>query len=188
VGILLLVIGGILGAGSGLLAGWQANRSATKRDQAARAHERQMARDAADQERLERTYMDLGTYLSRHADWEKSVQPMLGSPAPPDPMTPAERWRIETLVTLHASPEVKRLLAEWRKHASTIDNADITIRTAEGSRDYESSLHEEAHREGLAMPGYRTAMHDADRAIRDQMYSELHEHTALPDDTASQGR
>jgi hypothetical protein len=176
----LVVLGAVLGAGGGLLGGWQASRSASKREHAAHEHERQMAREAADQERLERTYIELGTYLSRYADWAEAVQPMWGSPTPPDPLPPGDRWRLETLFMLHASPEVKRLLDQWREHAATIDNADKVIKTAERARDHESSIHDDANREMLAIPGYRTAMRQADLAIRDQMYSELHEHTAPP--------
>jgi hypothetical protein len=53
--VFLLVLGAVLAAGGGLLSGWQNNRLGIKRDNRAREHERQMAREARDQDRLERT-------------------------------------------------------------------------------------------------------------------------------------
>jgi hypothetical protein len=89
-------------------------------------------------------------------------------------------WRIETLVTLHGSSEVRRLLEKWTECARKLREADIVIGMAERTRDYESSIHEDAKREHLAVEDYRRAIHDADEAIREQMNTELASQVASP--------
>jgi hypothetical protein len=170
--LLAVLIGGVLAAAGGLLSGWQSYRFGRSRDQITHAHEQQMAREAVTQERLDRAYTELGIYLSHYADWAKSVHPMLGPVPAPDPLPPAERWRIETLVMNHGSPEVRQLLERWGEQAQKIENADIVIRMAEQARD-PGKLAEDADREHMAMGEYRAAMHEADKAIRDRMWAEL---------------
>jgi hypothetical protein len=170
--ITLLTGGGLLAAGS-LLSGWQNNWLASRRDRRTHAHEQQMAQEARRQDQLERAYTELGIYLSHYTDWARSVQPLLGPIPPPDPMPPAERWRIETLVTNHGSPEVRGLLGRWAEIARKIDNADAMIRLAEGSRAVETELDQEALRERRALEDYRKAMHEAADDIRAQMSAEL---------------
>lgn len=177
--LLAVLIGGALAAAGGLLSGWQSYRFGSKRDQRAHAHEQQMAREALGQERLDRAYIELGIYLSRHADWARSIQPMLGPVPAPDPMLPLERWRIETLVMNHGSQQVRRLLERWREQAQKIENADIVIRMAEQARD-PGALDEKALRERQALDEYRRAMHEADEAIRDRMWAELAGQTEAP--------
>jgi hypothetical protein len=182
--IFLVVLGAVLAAGGGLLGEWQSNRLGTKRDDRAHANqrlmaqeagerERLMAREALNQERLERTYTEVGMYLSHHAAWARSVRPLNDSVQPPDPIPESEMWRIETLVTLHGSPEVRQLLDQFNQRGQTIRRAEITIQLAQQTHDDESSIHKDAAREDLALEGYRKAMHDADRAIRAQMSKEL---------------
>jgi len=129
---LAVLTGGGLAALGGLGSGWLNNWLGSKRDERARAHEQQMAREVLTQERLDRAYTEMGIYLSHHADWARSVQSFLGPVPTPDPMPPEERWRIETLVMKHGSLEVRRLLERWREQAQKIENADIVIRMAEG--------------------------------------------------------
>ena len=81
-----VLIGGGLVAGSMLLSAWQTSRNASKRDQAAHAHELVIAQEARRQDRLERTYHELGIYLARHEDWARSVRPFRGQVSAPDPM------------------------------------------------------------------------------------------------------
>jgi len=169
---LAVLTGGGLAAAGGLGSGWLNNWLGSKRDQRAHAHERQMAREALGQERLDRTYTELGKYLSHYADWARSVQPFLGPVPTPEPMPPEERWRIETLVMNHGSLEVRRLLEQWREQAQKIENADIVIRMAEQSRN-PGTLADDALRERQALEEYRRAMHEADEAIRDRMRTEL---------------
>jgi hypothetical protein len=170
--LLAVLTGGGLAALGGLGSGWLNNWLGSRRDEQAHAHEQQMAREARWQDRLERTYTELGIYLSHYADWAGSVQPMLGPVPAPDPMPPAEQWRIETLVMNHGSPMVRQLLERWREQAQKIENADIVIKMAERARD-PGSLDDEALRERQALDEYRKAMHAADEAIRSQMSDEL---------------
>jgi hypothetical protein len=170
---LAVLTGGGLAAAGGLLSGWQSYRFGSERDQRTHAHEQQMAREALAQERLERTYTELGMYLAHTADWARSVHPFLGPVPPPDPLPPGERWRIETLVMNHGSQEVRRRLERWREQVRKIENADGVIRLAEGARAVEPELDQEALRERQALEGYRVAMREAADAIRDQMRTEM---------------
>jgi hypothetical protein len=182
---LLVVLGAVLAAGGGLLGEWQSNRLGTKRDDRAHAHERLMAREAVKQDRLERTYTELGIYVAHYADWARSVHPDWGHVPAPDPMPPSERWRVETLVRNHGSPEVRRLLQEWREHVGKIENADAMIRLSERSRDPESSFHDEALQEQHALQDYRRAMGEAADALRAQMWAELDHQVQIPGDDAA---
>jgi hypothetical protein len=164
----LLVGGGILALGGLLVALMDA-----RRDKSRQAHEQVMAREARQQDRLDQTYTELGIYLSRQADWARSVHPFLGPVPALDPLAPGERWRIETLVANHGSPQVRRLLDRWSEIARKIDNADAVIRLAEGSRSADPELDEEALRERHALEDYRKALHEAASDIRDQMHAEL---------------
>jgi hypothetical protein len=129
--------------------------------------------EAQRQDRLNRAYTELGMYLSRHADWARSVQPFWGTVPPPDPLPPEDRWKVETLVTLYGSPDVRRLLDQWIELARKIDYADDIIRRVEQSRNPRADADGEAHREQLALPDYKAAMSVADEAIRIQMNREL---------------
>lgn len=175
----LLKSGGILAAG-GMLGALLGYVLAGRRDQRARAHEQQMAREALRQDRLERTYTDLGIYLSHYADWARSVHPFIGPVPAPDPLPPEERWRIETVVMNHGSKEVRRLLERWREYARKIDNADAVIRLAEGAHAIEPDLDQEALRERQALEDYRKAMYEAADDIRDRMRAELADQTEIP--------
>jgi hypothetical protein len=44
--------------------------------------------------RLEETYTNLGIYLSRFADWARSVRPLIGPVDPPDQLPTEERWQV----------------------------------------------------------------------------------------------
>ena len=160
--------------GGGLLAlgGFAVALIEARRDKRRYLHEKEMTSEARRQERLDRAYMELGIYLSRYGDWARSVHPFMGPVPAPEPLPPSERWRIETLVTNHGSPEVRRLLDRWGEIARKIENADIVIRMAEQSRN-PGKLDEEAHRERLALEDYRKAMGEVADEIRDRMHAEL---------------
>jgi len=162
----LAVMGGVL---SGVLTAWLG----AKRDKRRYTHERKMAREARVQERLAQTYVELHTYLSHHQDWANSVRPMWGPVPAPDPLPPAERWRIEALVTAYGSDEVRRLLGEWIEQAKKIENADQLMKLVEESRNPTDKLDAEAQAEHRAIPDYKVAMRRADEAIRDQVRREL---------------
>jgi hypothetical protein len=101
----LLTGGGILALG-----GFLGKLIEGRRDKSRYRHERELAREARQQDRLEQAYLELGIYLARHEDWARSVRPFWGQPPAPDPLPPGERWRIQALVTNHGSPEAQRLL------------------------------------------------------------------------------
>jgi hypothetical protein len=168
----LLTGGGILAAGA-LLTGLLTNWLDARRDKRRYFHEKEMTREARRQERLERTYTELGVYLAHYGDWARSVHPFLGPVRAPGPMPDGERWRIETLVKNHGSPEVRQLLERWGEIARKIDNADAVIRLAEGSRSVEPELDREALRERQALEDYRKALYEAADDIRGRMHAEL---------------
>jgi hypothetical protein len=165
--LLAVLTGGGITAAATVLAAYLTNSLGTQRDREARA-----------QERLERTYTALGMFLSHYQDWASSVHPFLGPVPAPEPFPAEERWRVETLVTNHGSPEVRRLLDEWNVQRRKIDNADQTIRLAEGSRS--EDLDKEALRERHALEGYRAEMRQAAEAIRARTAAELNGQVAVP--------
>ena len=135
--------------------------------------QRDIAREARHQERLEQAYIALGEYLSRFGDWARSVHPFIGPVQAPDPLPPSERWHIEALVTAYGSEQVQRLLERWAECAARIENADVVIRMAEGARGPSPQLDQDALRERHALADYRKAMRDAADAIRSQVQREL---------------
>jgi hypothetical protein len=191
---LTLLTGGGLAAAGGLASGAVTNWFAAKLDQRryereqvmareahqheqamaleARSHERAMALETRRQERLKQAYIELGIFLSHYIDWANSVRPMFPVPAP-DPLPPQERWRIETLVMAYGSPEVRQLLDEWHKCAEKIHNALATIRLRDQSRDPGQEFDDKANKEDQALPEYKRAMFDADKAIRERVQQEL---------------
>jgi hypothetical protein len=171
---LALVGGAALATASGMVTGWQTNRLGMKRDKLAQESQRELARDALAQERLDRTYTELGIYLSHFWDWAKSVHPPIGTVPAPEPVPDEERWRIETLVENHASAEVRRLLDLWGQQLGKIRDADAMIQLADGSRSPSSELDQDAQHEKKAIEmDYRPAMLKAAKAIREQMNREL---------------
>jgi hypothetical protein len=171
---LALIGGAALATGGGMVTGWQTNRLGMKRDKQEHEHQQQMARDALAQERLDRTYTELGVFLARRWDWARSVHPVIGPVPPPDPIQDEERWRIETLVKNHGSAEVQQLLDEWGKIVQKIENADAIIGLADKPHSPELGLAQNALREKrLIEEEYRPAMRKAAEAIRRQMNAEL---------------
>src|SRR5258708_18176330 len=125
----LLTSGGLIAAGavaSGLLTNWQGAR----RDKRRYKHERETAREARYQERLDQAYIALGEYLSRFGDWARSVHPFLGPVPAPDPLQPGERGHIEALGTADGSEEVQRLLDLGGEGPPRIPNARLKRRVA----------------------------------------------------------
>jgi hypothetical protein len=171
---LALIGGAALATASGIVTGWQANRLGMKRDKQEHEHQQRMARNALAQERLDRTYTELGIFLARRWAWARSVHPFMGAVATPDPIPDAELWRIETLVKNHGSPEVQELLDEWGKVVQKIENADAIIRLTDTSRAPSDELAQEAMQEKKAIEmEYRPEMLTAADAIRHQMNADL---------------
>jgi hypothetical protein len=172
---LTLLTGGGLAAVGGLASGWVTNWHAAKRDQRKFAQDREMAREARNQDRLDQAYMELGKHLSRSADWARSMRPFRGSFPAPDPLPPEERYRIETVVFNHGSKEVRRLLNLWQEQAAKIRNADEVIGLSERSRDPDPDPEfvKEVDQEWSALDGYKEAMRTAELALRERMRREL---------------
>ena len=101
------------------------------------------------------------------------MQPFWGQIPPPDPLPPEDRWKVETLVTLYGSPDVRRLLDQWAEYARKIDYADDVIRRVKQSSNPSADLDAQAHQEQLALPDYKAAMDEVGEAIRGQMNREL---------------
>ena len=136
-------------------------------------HEQAMAAETRRQERMEQAYIELLRYLSRQWRWARSVRPMWGETDAPGPLPEEEQWRIEALVTAYGSFEVACLISEWGDRAAKLEDADATIRVREESPNSSQQLDDEAMREHKAIPSYREAMLEADRAIRDRVRQEL---------------
>ncbi len=169
--ITLLTGGGLLAVGS-VLTGWQASRYTRKREQTAQAHQMQMASEARRQDRIERAYTELGTFLAHQQDWARSVHPFIGPVPEPDPMPRLEANRIQALVMNHGSPEVQALLGRWGEIARKIEHAGHVITMAEQSRN-PGELAEQARRERLALEDYRKELQQAATRIFDRMSAEL---------------
>lgn len=167
--LIALLTGGGLVAASTYLTAWQTNRFARQRDQAAHAHELAITAEARRQDRLDQAYTELGIYLAWSADWARSIHPFMGPVPAPEPMTQQERYRIETLVTNHGSPEVRALLDQWGQQQLKIRKADMVITMAE----QHNSLNEQARLERLALEDHRKALSEIAYRIRDQMSAEL---------------
>lgn len=170
---LALLTGGGLAAVGGLGSGLLTNWLGAKRDTRRYSHEQEMAREARRQDRLDLAYVELGKYLSRYGDWARAIRPLIGPVPVPDPLPTEERWRIESLVIAYGSDDVRRLLGLWEEQAKKIQNADQLIQLVEQTRNPSSGLDQEAHKEQLALPGYKEALFKAEAGMRDQMRRDL---------------
>jgi hypothetical protein len=166
---LLLLTGGGLVAASVLLTGLLTNWHDAGRDKRRHEHEKTTAREALRQGRLETAYLELGRYLSCHADWARSVRPFWGTVPAPDPLPAEERWRVESLVTAYGSTDVRALLEQWAEQAKKIEDADELIGRVEKSRNPTPEMDAEAQREERELLNYKLALHKADEELRDRM-------------------
>lgn len=163
----------LTGGGLVALGGFAVALIGVTRDKSRHRHEKELAREARRQDRLEQACLELGIYLARHEDWAWSVRPFWGQPPAPDPMPPGERWRIQALVTNYGSPEVQRLLGAWAELARKIENADQVIGLADRTRGPAPELEQEAHTERMALEDYRKALYEAAKDISARMNAEL---------------
>lgn len=169
---LAVLTGGGLALVGGLLSGWLTNWLGARRDERKYAHEKSLALEARRQERLEHTYSELLGYLSHYRAWALSIRPLLGSVTAPEPLTDQDRWRIEALVAMHGSAEVRRLLEEWGRYPPKIQDADYTIQMAETRRP-SPQLEAEVEKAEHKLPQRKAAMDAADAKIRDRVRLEL---------------
>jgi hypothetical protein len=170
---LAILTGGGLAALGGVLSGWITNWLGEKRDQRKYQHERAMAIDGRRQERLERAYLELLSYLSYHAEWARAMRPFMGPVKKPDPLPPEDVRRVEALVDAYGSPKVRGLLDEWRDYVGHLADADVTIAMVERSPNPSKDLDDDAMNEHRRIPSYRQAIFDAAEAIREQVRREL---------------
>ena len=169
-----LLIGGGLAALGGLLSTWFTNWQGKKRDQGKYEHERAMAVEARQQERLEQAYIELLAYLAHYAEWIGSSRRLLGQEvALPDPPPQEELIRVMVLLEAHGSQEVRRLLREWRSCAAKLEQADDGLPLV--LLDDEAHAEEEAwgRDPGKVISAHRKATLKADKAIRDRIRQEL---------------
>jgi type II secretory pathway pseudopilin PulG len=151
----------------------QAQRHEQAMAKQAQDHERAMAAETRRQERMEQAYIELLQYLSRQWRWARSVRPPWGQTEAPGPLPDEEHWRNEALVTAYGSFEVACLIAEWGDRAKKLEDADEAIRMVEESPNPSRQVDEEARQEMKAIPAYREALLEADKAIRDRVRQEL---------------
>jgi len=169
----VLLTGGGLVALGGLISGFLGNWLGAKRDQRTHAHEQAMAREARHQERLAQTYIELLMSMARTSEWVTSLRPLVGPVPPSEPPPPEERRRIQALVTAYGSDEVRRLEDEWGEHVAKVIDVHVVMQTLERSKRPSQQLDDEAMREHAAMPSHRTALWEAEKAIRDRVHQEL---------------
>ena len=163
----------LTGGGLVALGGFAVALTGAVRDHSTHCHEKELAREARRQNRLEQAYLELGIHLARHEDWARSIRPFWGKPPAPDSLPPGERWRTQALVTNYGSPEVQRLLGAWAETARKIENADQVIGLADRARGPAPELEQQARQERMALEDYRKALYEAAGDIRAQMNAKL---------------
>jgi len=169
----MLLTGGGLVAVGGLISGFLANWLGSRRDQRTHAHEQAMAQEARHRERLAQTYIELPRSVARTSEWVTSLRPLVGPVRSSEPPPPEERRRIQALVTACGSDEVRQLEDEWAEHVAKIIDMHVVMQSLEQSKRPSEQLDDEAMREYAAMPSHKTALWEAEKAIRDRVHQEL---------------
>jgi hypothetical protein len=127
------------------------------------AHERLLASEARDQQRLETAYVDLLDMAERAGQWAQMVLPMIDThPPQPDPPLPTLEVQAHTQAVVKAfgSSQVRERLENWesvvKKAISTVAVAhmtkDVPVEAAQARVTLERDLRpqERAAREALA--------------------------------------
>jgi hypothetical protein len=103
-----IIVGGVIGV-AGLLAGWLNLREGNK-------HERTMAREAREQERLGNAYVRLLGMAERAGQWAQMVKPIMDTD-PPQPVPPlpdlAEQAEVAALISAFGSDETRDAMQKW---------------------------------------------------------------------------
>lgn len=167
-----LLLGGLLTMGGGAVTVGLTARFERLRDKRRYEHERLMAKDERQQERLGTTYVELLAYLSHQRGWAESVRPLFDTPKP-EPFDRARHDEIEAKVTAFGSPRVRELLREWGECARKIEDADWTIEYERSAPDPSQGASQDAANEKKLLPGYKQKVSDADDRIRLQVNAEL---------------
>jgi hypothetical protein len=95
-------------------------------DRRARRKDAQISRE---QPRLERTYLELATYVHRRRLEAEAIRPFMTTVGQhdPTPVTPDEIDRVRSLVMSIASDEVRDIIDEFGAALGTISDADATL-------------------------------------------------------------
>lgn len=137
-------------------------------------HERLLAREAREQQRLENAYLELLKMAERAGQWAQMVYPVFQSGQPPNTPLPSLEVQADTeaLVNAFGSPEVRELLKTWR---SVLTEMVLLAEQIE---------YEEAHGTPSAISPRKTIHElrpkerDARRALADRVAVELGHRTA----------
>ncbi|MFI5583753.1 hypothetical protein ACIA5G_01860 [Amycolatopsis sp. NPDC051758] len=144
-------------------------------------HERQLAKEAREQERLGGAYVRLLVMAERSGAWAQSVKPMMDTdppqPVPPLPEIEAQT-EVEATVSAFGSHEVRSRLDRWREVVRDIISAvglidlerDAAQKGHSGSVDFGQPY--------MKLRELRPVEREARRALADQVAAELGHRTA----------
>jgi hypothetical protein len=142
-------------------------------DRAARRKEAQTGRR---QDRLERTYLELATYVHHKRLEAEAIRPFGTPPPAPEPASQAEIDRARSLTLTIASAEVRKIIDEFADALDTINKADADL----SDMDHESQQtgrDVDPQEWGGTSTQHRQRLRDARQVIRDIDERRLHEQT-----------
>jgi len=99
-----------------------------------RVHDRTMKQEDRRQERLEETYLALVSFVERRIRQVDAIRPIVEPHPKPPEITAEEIQRVYSLVKLHASTEVSKLLDEFNDVGTNVHTADFAMRMLEDAR------------------------------------------------------
>jgi hypothetical protein len=126
-----IIVSGVVGVGglaAGLFGAWLD-----------RVHNRNVQREARQQERVEETYEQLIVYVEKQIRIAARLRPLIShtnDPPPPD-ITQEEADRVQALVDLYASSEVEQLTDDFSAAQRKIDDAEQALK----NKDMAAQLH-----------------------------------------------
>jgi hypothetical protein len=149
-----------------------------------RRDRRKESRISRQQPRLERTYLELATYVHRRRLEADAIRPFMtvaGQQAP-RPVTPEEIERVRSLVMSTASDEVRDIIDEFNAALGEISNADATLsgmehETAKTGREANTEAWGGTERDyDKRIADAKAVLHDIDeRRLHEQVRRELGE-------------
>jgi hypothetical protein len=159
------------------LTGWQGREQAETVLGQQLAHERLLAREARDQERLENAYVDLLEMAETAGQWVQLVLPMLDThPPQPDPPLPSLeiQGHTQAVVKAFGTREVRELVENWeiivRKAISTVAVARMTASVPKDAAQARLTLERDL----------RSQEREARQAVAEQISAELRPRTDHP--------
>lgn len=153
-----------------------------------RLHDRAVRREDRRQERVQEAYEALIGYVEKRIRIAAGIRPFMPPEDEPAPVTEQEVERAQTLVDLHASPEVDRLIDEFGKMLLRIRNVDLDLRANEWTAERRDEGWDPAP-DGFADSGEATRyvseygiaeLRDIKDRLRQQMRTELNPGTKVP--------